>query len=275
MMHCQSNFFRHVFHRGALGALASALLMAGPARADDVGVVNLVEGVITIFGGNRAAAANAEEVPEDAVTQMATRLRPMLLGELDLLRETCELNKEARVKIKAAGEAGLKEAAKKALDVKPGGPIMIINGLRMNNDDVGPRNIIHQHILGAIKESLSAQQQAKYQEEVESRANQRKRSIIMCVVAQLDRMLFLTAEQREKIAAAILANWQEPWERWSAFQNNAHQSYFPQVPDNLVVPHLNDSQRKVWSSVQKVNFGHHINMNWNGANVQDDGWWEK
>ena len=46
--------------------------------------------------------------------------------------------------------------------------------------------------------------------------------------------------------------------------------YFPVVPDQHVVSHLNAEQKSVWAGLQKVEFGFFSG----GGNVgDDDGWW--
>ena len=47
--------------------------------------------------------------------------------------------------------------------------------------------------------------------------------------------------------------------------------YFPMIPDQHVVSHLNEEQRRVWEGLQKISLN-----NWSGAEAQvhdDDGWW--
>jgi hypothetical protein len=89
------------------------------------------------------------------------------------------------------------------------------------------------------------------------------------VTAQLDSALYLSKEQREKITENLKTNWHLEWEQWITMHQYNGQ-YFPQVPDQHVVPHLNADQKLVWDGLQKVN----INAWHNNRNrPPDDGWW--
>ena len=57
-----------------------------------------------------APAVNAEDDPR--IQQYVQLLQPALWKELDFVRQVCELTPQQRPKIKAAGDAAVKEAAK-------------------------------------------------------------------------------------------------------------------------------------------------------------------
>ena len=142
-------------------------------------------------------------------------------------------------------------------------------GVRVQNEQPNPQRIIRESIAKVLQDTLTPEQMAKYKAEATQRAALRKRAAIRCVVARLDGTLCLTAEQRDKIAQSITAGWQDKWEQWLAMSVYGDQ-YFPLVPDQHVVTHLDADQKSVWSGLQKVDFGYYGG----GGNAEaDDGWW--
>jgi len=120
-----------------------------------------------------------------------------------------------------------------------------------------------------LEKTLTPEQMAKFTEEATQRTALRKRAAILTVAARLDTTLCLTIEQRDKIVTAISAGWQDTWEQWLMISVYGDQ-YFPLVPDQHVVSHLNADQKSVWTGLQKVDFGF-----WGGGGngEADDGWW--
>ena len=91
------------------------------------------------------------------------------------------------------------------------------------------------------------------------------------MVSRLDDQVLLTPQQRDKIYEALSAKWQDQWEKWSLMQQVYGDRYFPVVPDQYVVPHLNAEQKTVWQGLQKVDIGY-----WGGQQHQegdDEKWW--
>ncbi len=199
--------------------------------------------------------------------QLAQQLRPMLHSELAFIRQMCELPIEHRPKVRAAGEAALEKAGRLLAQQQFGVNRGMLGGA---NEPSDPRQLIADALAGALKESISAEQLAEYSREAAQRTARRKRAAILSAIAVLDEALFLTAEQRTAISESVESHWQADWEQWTMLQQYGGQ-YFPQIPDNYVVPHLNQEQRSVWNGLQKVSFG-----SWSGAEGQvpvDDGWW--
>jgi hypothetical protein len=133
-----------------------------------------------------------------------------------------------------------------------------------------PRKTIRDGIARGLKATLNEQQLAKYTEEATRRAATRKQAAILSVVSRLDGSLCLNPEQREKIIGSISSQWQDKWEQWLMLQMYGDQ-YFPVMPDQFVVPHLNVEQKSVWQGLQKIDFGW-----WGGQGGEgelNDGWW--
>ena len=132
-----------------------------------------------------------------------------------------------------------------------------------------PPGIIRAGLLKSLEQTLTAEQLARYKAEAKARAEQRKRATILSAIARLDSALSLTKEQREKLDEAISTKWRDEWEQWLMVSRYGDQ-YFPQVPQDVVIPHLDSEQRVVWNSLQKIGVGFH------GSFVQpqdDEAWW--
>ena len=199
------------------------------------------------------------------IPQFTEQYRSILATELNFIRQMCDLTPEQRPKIKSAGEASVKEAAKKMAELQG----RQMRGVQRNNSQPDPRRIIRDALAKVLKDTLTPEQMAKYTEEATKRTALRKRAAILSVVALLDSTLCLTVEQRDKITESISSHWQDKWEQWlmmSAYNGQ----YFPEVPDQHVVTHLNAEQKSVWSGLQKIDFGF---WGGDGQEQQNDGWW--
>ena len=215
-------------------------------------------------------AVDARDAQIDAqvqqwIPQFTQQYRPILTTELNFIRQVCDLTPEQRPKIKAAGEASLKEAALKMAELQGGQ----MRGVRVQNEQPNPQRTIRDTIAKVLQETLTPEQMAKYKAEATQRAALRKRAAIRCVVARLDGTLCLTVDQRDKISQSITAGWQDKWEQWLMLSVYGDQ-YFPLVPDQHVVAHLDADQKSVWSGLQKVDFGYYGG---GGIAEADDGWW--
>jgi hypothetical protein len=214
-----------------------------------------------------AKQAQVEAQAEQFVQQM----RPTLLAELSFVRQMCDLKPAQRPKIKAAGEAGLKLAAKQYAEgnFRHQGAFVAFRNMPVAAD---PRQTIYKALTKAMEETLTTVQMARYSDEHARREANRKRAAILCLVAQLDSALLLTSEQRDDITEEISCKWQPKWENWLRMQNNGQ--YFPPGIEPLLLPHLNEDQRAVWRTFQKVEFGWFPGaVGFQARDSTDDDWW--
>ncbi|MEX2112514.1 MAG: hypothetical protein WD845_04975 [Pirellulales bacterium] len=212
-----------------------------------------------------APAAQAPAQNDGMVQQWLVQFRPMLLSELNLVRQVCDLTPEQRPAIRAAGEKSLREAAVQYAKHQQNG--RVVRGQLQSQPS--PSTIIRQGLAKAVESTLSAEQFARYSEQAKARAEQRKRATILGVVARLDGTLSLSLEQRDKIADALSSRWRDDWEQW-LMVNRYGEQYFPQVPNDVLVPHLDSSQRTVWSGVQKISVGFQGSV---AQPEEDVAWW--
>src|SRR5262249_21681227 len=102
------------------------------------------------------------------------------------------------------------------------------------------------------------EQAARYQKELDQRAAARKRAAVLSLIARLDKVLVLTAEQRDKLGK-ILEN------KWKCSANDMQillwaGQQFPLLPENDIVPILTDTQQTVWSGIPKGNVHFGVNL---------------
>lgn len=222
---------------------------------------------VPLLGVMVDAPDGAIDQNEAMIMQFQQQYRPFLVEELGFIRLVCnDLTPEQRPKIKQAAEAGLKEVAKDMVQFQnaPGG----LNIQQRKQPD--PRSVLRRSIDKALEETLSSEQFARYRHEANERLSRRKLTAILSVVARLDACLFLKTDQRKAIVDALTEHWEAKWEQWLMISAYGDQ-YYPMVPDEHVVPHLDETQKSVWNQLQKVDFG----IWWAGGiqNNQNDGWW--
>lgn len=153
--------------------------------------------ILRVLVGNlnraRPAPAVAAVAANDAVAQQyIAQLRPILLAELAFVRQVCDLPPEQRPPIRAAGEAGLREAAR-AMASQRQPQVRVVGGSTASAE---PRVIIRKSVEKAVLATLSEDQRSEFQAEASKRAEFRQRAAIRYVVSRLDSTLFLTAERR-------------------------------------------------------------------------------
>ena len=79
----------------------------------------------------------------------------------------------------------------------------------------------------------------------------RKQLAVRNLVARLDHDLILSPDQRDKVAESLRSHWDDSWGQSLEMFMYDYQ-FMPPIPDQHVAPFLNDSQKKVWRSTQRV-----------------------
>jgi hypothetical protein len=194
----------------------------------------------------RVAPGRAFQANQDAqLQQFMQQFRPMLRAEYHVVRVVCRLTTEQRKTIASAAEQVLREASRNYLDAmrRP-----MTNAQRAAND---PRRLIQEGLGRVVKERLPAEQAARYQEELAKRNAGRKQLTVRNLVAKLDHDLVLGAEQRDKVSESLSAHWDDSWgQSLEMFMHDY--AFLPPIPDQYVAPFLNETQKKIWRSTQRV-----------------------
>jgi hypothetical protein len=194
-----------------------------------------------------SAFANANDNLEPLIQQFTPQFRNTLRIELHFLLTVCAPTEDQRKLIAVDGEAALKEAAKKFAEMQQA---MMQGRWRGNTPQPDPRKIIQDALARSVKTRLSPEQAARYQAELEQRKASRKEVAVRNLVAKLDHDLFLADEQREKLVESLSKNWNDAWcQSLDILVNN--EQYFPNIPNQYILPFLNPTQKKVWSGTAR------------------------
>lgn len=221
-----------------------------------------------VLAGKLNVKKPAPDDPNAAMTQQyAAQMRPILIAELNFVRQMCELTPEQRTQVRAAGEAALLEAARGVFRQRQPQQLQLPG---VNRTVLEPRKQIREAIGAALAAALTDEALKPYREESDRRAAFRRRAAIGYAVSRLDGTLYLTPRQRDEITESLTKNWQEAWESWLMMQVYGDR-YFPTIPDQFVVRALNPDQVAVWRGLQKVQISNWSNVN--GEAIEDDGWW--
>ena len=179
------------------------------------------------------------------VQQYIQQFRPILRAEYHIVRVVCRLTAEQRTQIAKAGEKTLREAAGKYVDMMRR-PMTPRSGPPSTRGGRSARGW-----PPPSRPSSPADLAARLQDEVAKRDASRKQLAVRNLVARLDRDLVLSPDQREKVAASLSSHWDDSWCQSLEMFMYDYQ-FFPPIPDQYVAPFLNDPQKKVWRSTQKV-----------------------
>jgi hypothetical protein len=172
----------------------------------------------------------------------------LLRGELLFVRVVCHPSKDEYARIAAVGDEALGQSVREYAEAQSAA--MRGDGRNEWPKLPDPRQLIAGRLYRATVEILSNSQAETYKQELDKRAAHRKYVTILNLVAMLDRKLVLTAEQREKLVVSLTDQWNESWSQSLEILTLGDQ-YFPILPDNYVLPILNDFQRSVWRETPK------------------------
>jgi hypothetical protein len=218
----------------------------------------------------RKAALDARRKAQEAVLaqqaqqfeqQFGPQLRQLYRTELHFLRMVCQPTKQEYEKIAADGEPALKEISTKLAQ----------NARGLSNEQSDPRTPVTTALAKAVRTTLSPEQAARYQKELEQRAAARRQVVLLNLVAKIDKVLVLTADQRAKLGEVLEKNWNESWNQPQLLMYGAQ--YMPQMPDAKILPLLTQTQQTVWRGIQKVNVRFGINLGiLQGMELEDEVW---
>ena len=104
--------------------------------------------------------------------------------------------------------------------------------------------------MKAVASTLSAEQTERYQVELTKRSAARKRVALFNLVSKIDKDLLLTTEQRTKVSESLEKNWKSEWgQQLEVFVYG--DQFSPILPDDQVVPFLNEKQKVIWKGLPK------------------------
>lgn len=213
--------------------------MDDAADADDVGE-----------GFDKLLAAEVDANVVNLEKQFVPQFTLLLTSELSFIHRVCDLNLEQRQKIKAASDRCLAGAARKYAMTQRGMARRRVAGQPQIPD---PTDLLHQALGKVLEETLRPEQQIAYEGEMAKRAAYRRQVAIEMVVSIIDERLVLTTEQRREISASLDKHWQPIWVQSIEMLVNSTQN-LPSIPDQFVVPFLNQTQQRVWRTTPKQTY---------------------
>ncbi|TWU26011.1 hypothetical protein [Bythopirellula polymerisocia] len=204
--------------------------------------------------------APADMADEDVRFHMwRSKMEPVVRAEFSLANRVCDLKADQRKKMAAALGSLLDSESEKAAQIKPPKNVPNVRGGRvvMAQAQQGgiKRDALIVQVQHVIEPMLDDKQQLSYQQELLSRSNFRRETIVDNIVSTLDKRLVLSSEQAVAVREALLS---DDWVDKSppplhAFLQSAQ--YIPQIPDKCVMPHLSKSQLTIYKGIQKVSWG--------------------
>jgi hypothetical protein len=178
------------------------------------------------------------------------QLRLILQVELNFLRSVCAPTPEQMQRIK---QEGLKHIGE------------LKNGQLANNNRAQAfnefRRSMQEKLAECARAQLSPAQARRYENEIQLRNANLRQACAWNLVVRLDEELSLTEWQRQKLCTELTDNWDDSWTMTAVMASTNSVGFIPSIPDELVVPYLDASQRTLWNSVQKMG----NNIVWGGA----------
>jgi len=247
----------------------------GKAALQKAGAKGKGKGGAAVFVGAGNAqgmfAVAGQPNRDPLIQQVTTQARPMVRAELIFVRNICKLDRESFRQINRDADQVLKEVVNTMVDaqIRPrvivraapapvgGGavrlpaaaPRPVVAGAAAANLDGG--KLLQNGLAVVMKKHLSPEQWSHYQAEVDKRDASRKQSAIRYLVDSLDRELYLSDQQREKLTDALSFHWHDRWYLYLEYVLNGN-PFYPLGVDPIVTPLLTDAQKKVWQGFQKM-----------------------
>ena len=198
---------------------------------------------------------------EAMAAQMVRQLRPLLRAELHLIRTVCETSEEEQRSLAREGEKALLLLVDKVAEMQ----IEAQKGNVVAMPDIPNR--YQSALADAAKAKLSPERAEHYRAEIDEHDRVRKAVTARNLVAETRPAAEPFPEQRTKIAVAL----EESADSLASTLDNYmySSSYYPNLPPGQVVPFLDERQKAIWDSTQKVNISS-FNFGIVGLNLSED-----
>lgn len=180
--------------------------------------------------------------PNALAREYIPQIRPFVRAELHFIRLVCEPTAGQRAGLVEAAEAVLKDTAKQVAVLQQ----QIQQGGWNGEPFPDLQTLIEGGLVKAAASQLTPEQCRRYDAESKKRAADRKRAAAEMLVIHLDRELFLSLEQRQKLIDRLIANWDDAWYS-SVDQIPSLQNFRPAIPNQTIAPILSKRQMDVWN----------------------------
>jgi hypothetical protein len=256
----------------AATARAEEIDIDAPAAAIQPAIVvaNDDDGLITILDFGMAFLPFAGLPPELAWqlqliaggADQVEALRPWLRSELAFARTICgDLTTEQRMTIYASGATALRKAVRQ-----------IERYQQASGNEPIPRPdalaVIRQGVADGLQQAVSPELMDHFTQELRHRLERRKHAAMMTFIASVDRIMFLSHEQRDELLATLSTSWQSSWENWYYFDDLNGLS-LPDV-DEALLKCLSDEQRTIWKHATRTQLDL---SSCESSAIDEDDWW--
>jgi hypothetical protein len=169
--------------------------------------------------------------------QLAVMLKPLIEAELLFMKKVCTPSKDELGQIRKGVENYLDTT-------NPGTVSTATSFVRESFDEL-------------VEKQFSRAKVDLYRAECDKRKLFERQACAHTLVAQLDRELCLSTAQREAISRSLAAKWDDSWDALVELVAVEGTRLVPQIPDDLIEPHLESPQLEIWINLPKVG-----SMNW-------------
>jgi hypothetical protein len=256
--------------RGIVRQKAAVVAEGAAEAAEEVGQIfgDLIGG---LFGRRAVPQAAIPVLDKNALKQFEAQygrhFDQVIKTELHFIRIVCQPTRQQYDALAADGKLIRTKVLNKFAMVQQG----MNRGVRSssNNDTRKP---VSEGLLTSAKRHLAPDQVAKYESELAERTNARKGFTALATAAKLDHKLVLNADQRSKVAKVLDENWDESWGSVQMMMYGGQ--YFPNIPDQKIIPLLTPTQKKVLRTVNqqsRVFWRFNVGMN-QGIAIADEEW---
>ncbi|WP_422924839.1 hypothetical protein [Singulisphaera sp. PoT] len=184
-----------------------------------------------------------QEILEDEEQIFLGRIRPVLLAELNVIRQACKPPKEQQASIDRAAAAIMIALLGEYQHQKPTAEKVELEGQAAPGPNY--RKSIQDHILKHVIPILTDDQRRLYAAEKDRRDASHRRVVLRMILAELDQRLFLGQAQHAAIEKELSGHMTEPW--WpSLFAAMEGDEKAWEIPDKHILPFLTQAQKAVW-----------------------------
>lgn len=203
-----------------------------------------------VFGKARIVGRPANL--ENLVQQYMRQARPLVRAELIFVRKVCELSVEQFRRIHQDTESAFKDVITKFVEAQQQRRVRVVGqAVSPQAQALDGVTVLREGLEAVMKKDLTPEQFSRYRAEVEKRDAFQKQIGIRYLVDAIDRDLYLSDEQRAKLAESLSSHWDSSWKTSLEYLLYANR-FFPAGIEPYVVPILDANQKKVWESAQRV-----------------------
>jgi hypothetical protein len=167
--------------------------------------------------------------------------RKLLTAELHFVRKVCQPTDDQFNQIHRAGLGAIA-----ALNInRVGVAIPDTRGSTNSLTKVDPNDAIAAALANTIKQVMSEEVWSRYTQEIQARAELRRRASAAMIVQMIDREAVLSGEQFELLEASILEHWSP--ETSDAYTVMAYPMYATLPDASVLRSHLSSLQHRLWA----------------------------